>query len=458
MIFSENSKLCRICDRLVMILLCVLMADCAIFGSGRFLSVGPLGFRMALFGAMLVASVPLILQQLPRLIRNRFLWLLIAFACWLALETALGIANQNSRSMLSGDIKGFAYLAAALPVLCVLNTKERIHKLMKVIMYASSVLAVITPVLIFLYNWAPRFYLWLVSFDSEHHITMFAGVSSKIPRLFYKSTPYLLCGCAFPIYFCLTRQEGRRRWHYIAIVGLSLFALLLSYTRSIYLAIGIAAAFLAVALYMTLDRSRKTQLTKTIGASALSCVMLILLCSVVLQANYFGYALDRLGVTFVQGDLGATDPADPDFDPDFSGGEYDETDKFQNDTIASDKLREETRTELIENIKTSPIWGHGLGKTLEVRNGRANEYIYLDIWMKTGIIGLALFFAPMVLLIADTVKKIKTAPQTVRLRAPWIAVLLGFVSFSYFNPYMNAALGILFYCCTIGVFCADYNT
>ena len=34
----------------------------------------------------------------------------------------------------------------------------------------------------------------------------------------------------------------------------------------------------------------------------------------------------------------------------------------------------------------------------------------------------------------------------------WLAVLLGYMGFSYYNPYMNASLGILFYCCTIGVF------
>ena len=455
---SINDKLYRLCDKLVMILLCVLMADCAVFGAGRTLSVGPLGFRMVLLGVIMVCSVPLVIEQFPKLIKNRFLWLLAAFAGWLALETVLGILNGNSRSLLAGDIKGFAYFAAVLPALCVLNTKERIHKLMQVIMYASAVLAVVTPVLVLLYNWAPGFFTWLVSHDGEHNITMFAAVSSKIPRLFYKSTPYFLSGCAFSVYFCLIRQEEKFRWRYAVIAGLSLFALLLSYTRSIYLAVGIAAAVLVVALYFTMERSRRVRLAKAVGASALSCVLLIVVCSLVLRANYFGYALDRLGVNFVQGDLDSTDPSNPGPNPGPSQGGNDETDRFQNDTIESDKFRAETMAELITNIKASPVWGHGLGKALEVREGLANEYIYQDIWMKTGIIGLALFFAPLALLGMETVKKFKTAPDQVRLYAPWLAVLLGFVVFSYFNPYMNAALGILFYCCTIGVYCAEDNT
>ena len=453
-----NNKLYRICDRLVMFLLCVLMADCAIFGSGRTVSVGPLGFRMVLLGVILAASVPLIVRQFPQLIKNRFLWLLAAFAGWLVLATVLGIVRGNSSSLLAGDLKGFAYFAAVLPVLCVLNTKDRIHKLMQVIMYASAVLAVATPVLVFMYNWVPSAFTWLVSHDSAHDITMFAAVSSKIPRLFYKSTPYFLCGCAFPIYFCLTQQQKKFRWHYAVIAGLSLFALLLSYTRSIYLAVGIAAAFLVAVLYLAVDRSTRVHLAKALGGAVLSCVLLIAVCSVVLQANYFGYALDRLGVTFAQTDPGSMDAPDPGTSTDPSEENPGETDRFQNDTIESDKFRALTMAELNQNIRSSPIWGHGLGKALEVREGLANEYIYHDIWMKTGIIGLALFFAPMVLLVAATVKKIKTEPAAVRLRVPWLAVLLGFMVFSYFNPYMNAALGILFYCCTIGVFCADHTT
>ncbi len=454
MVVSENNKLYRICDRFVMILLCVLMADCAVLGSGRLLSVGPLGVRMLLFGVMMVASLPLILQQLPKLIKNRFLWLLAAFIGWLAIAAVLGIANKNSRSALASDIKGFAYLAAVLPALCVLNTKKRIHTLMRVIMYASVVLSVISLALVFLYNWAPNFFNWLIDHDVDHHITMFSGVSSKIPRLFYKSTPYFLCGCAFPIYFASIRQDKKYRWGYAIITGLSLFALLLSYTRSIYLAVGLAAAFLATVLYLTAEPAARKQLAKVLGASALCCIMLIALCSTVLQANYFGYALDRLGITFIELDSGDS----PGSSTDPTVGKPGQTDHYQNETIASDKYRAATRAELIENIKTSPIWGHGLGKTLAVRNHLANEYIYLDIWMKAGIIGLALFFAPMALLAIDTIKKIKTLPDVVRLRAPWLAVLLGFVAFSYFNPYMNAALGILFYCCTAGVSYTNHNT
>lgn len=464
---SISDKLYYACDKAVMFLLCVLMADCAVFGAGRTVAIGPIGFRMLLLAVILLASIPLIISNFFVLLKNRLLWILAAFAGWLVLSAVLGLVNGNSRSLLAADLKGFAYFAAVLPVLCVLNTKKRVHLLMKVVMYASAALAAVALVLVFLYNWTPRFFNTLSALDSAHDITMFAAVSSNIPRLFFKSTPYFLCGCAFPIYFQISQPERKFRWHYALITGLSLFAILVSYTRSVYLAVFVAAAFLLVMLWIGVEKNVRKRLLVAVGSAVLVCVALIVLCSVVLGGNFFGYAMERVGVTFFISDgtgdkppaVVSTDPTET--DPTETGPAETgpgETDVYQQLTIASDQFRAQTMAELTSNILASPLWGHGLGKALVVRNGASNEYIYQDIWMKTGIIGLLLFLGAAVLMVVDTVRKIRSAPGAVLLRIPWLTVLLGFITFSYFNPYMNAALGILFYCCSIGVFSAKEIT
>ena len=236
-----------------------------------------------------------------------------------------------------------------------------------------------------------------------------------------------------------------------------LFALLLSYTRSIYLAVFFAAAVLVVAFWLTMDKPHRIQLSKLLGTSVLTCVLLISAYSVVMQANYFGYALDRLGVTFQSPDSDLPDSDNPsDTEATVPTEETPgETDHFQQLTTMSDQLRAATKAELWQNIKSAPLFGHGLGKTLEARNNEANEYIYLDIFMKTGIIGLLLFIAPAVYMGFATIKTFKTNPDLVTLRVCWLAILLGFMTFSYFNPYMNAALGLFLYCCCIAVFYAD---
>lgn len=468
----KDSKICRICDQLAFIVLCLLMADCAALGSGRIFSVGSLGMRMILLGLLLVVSLPLMVQQFPRFVKNRILWLLVFFALWLGAEAVIGFLNGNSRSLLASDLKGFAYFVAVVPALCVLKTKQRVHLLMKVIMYASGVLATVALFLLLLYNTSNQLFSRLIAWDWEHHITMFAAVSSRIPRLFFKSTPYFLCGCAFPIYFAVTEKNHLRFWLYPAIAGLSLFAMLLSYTRSIYLAVGVAALFLLIVLWVSLDAAGRKRLFAVFGIAAAVFLLLLTLCSVAMKADYFGYALDRLGVTFYSPTEGpsATDPSETspsETDPSETGpfettdstdpskpsspSKPGDTDHFQQATMQSDNFRAQTTAELTENILRSPVWGHGLGKALEVRDGYANEYIYHDILMKTGLIGLLLFLSPAIWLFADLIKKLKSKTDAVLLTVPWLTVLLGFLIFSYFNPYMNASLGILFYCCCISI-------
>ncbi len=449
MLFSENSKLYRFCDKLVMALVCILMADCAIFGSGRILSVGPLGFRTILLCLTLLLSVPLILSQFRILLQRRLLWLLGVFFVWLMLQTIVGIRNQNNTSLLLSDLKGFFHFFAVLPCLCVFKTKDRVHRLMRVVMYASAALAAVAFLLLFIYNWAPTAFNRIGILDKDHDITMFAAVSSKIPRLFFKSTPYLLCGCVFAVYFYTATPGGKHRWQYPLIIGFSLFALLLSYTRSIYLGAGISAIFLTVMLYCGFDNAHRMCLKKILAASVLICIVLITLCSTILSANYFGYALDRVGITFFQPDdssSGSADPSEPSLPPEDNPNDY------QQQTIAADKLRAETLSELLTHIKSAPVLGHGLGKSLAVRNHLPHEYIYLDFWMKTGIIGLLLYFAPFLTMLLNTIKRCNNGGSKTQLLPYWLSALLGFIIFSFFNPYMNAALGILLYCCSISLF------
>ena len=438
-------------SNLLMVLLCVLMADCAVFGAGRTIMIGSLGFRMVLVGITMLLSVPWLINKIPEFLKNRYLWILAAFAVWLAVETVIGIARGNTRAILASDLKGFTYFAMVLPILCVLNTRKRVEMLMKVIMYAVAVLAVVSIFLMFLHNWKYEWYVSFYMWDIEHNITMFASVTKTILRAFYKSTPYLLCGCAFSTYFYVQEQSGKRTWIYPAICGLSLFALLVSYTRSVYLAVAVAAVFLLILFACVAKKSRKA-IIRFLAASILIFLAVLILCSVLLRVNCFAYALDRLlgtfGVTVMEG----TDDF-PNVEEETQGGLTENIAVFQEATKESDEVRKATLEELWENIEASPIIGHGLGKSLAVRDHGPSEYVYHDICMKTGIVGLVLLFAAAVLMVLQLFWEIRSgAAETALLYTAWLSVLLGFMTFSYFNPYMNASLGILFYCCCIGIF------
>ena len=134
-------------------------------------------------------------------------------------------------------------------------------------------------------------------------------------------------------------------------------------------------------------------------------------------------------------------------------------DNYENLTIsekntASDNFREETKKEIFENIKSNLLIGKGLGTVLECRADRdnANEYFYLDVLMKSGIVGLIIFLMPMVALLLFTLKNLTKLPKDdAKIVVTWIAGLLSVAAFSIYNPYLNGINGFMVYACTMGV-------
>lgn len=460
----KKTNLYSISDKAAYVLLCVLMADCAIFGAGRTLEIGPFGFRMIVVGATMVVSLPILLRDIGKIVKNKFFWMLVAFAGWLVVQTVRGMQGGNEMAQIMSDLKGFSYFVIFLPALCVLNSKERIHTLMKVMMYATLALSGLALFLLCTYNWFPDVFLAFYKFDYNHYISGLAGVSDSVVRLFFKSSVYLLCGCAFPLYFIANTDSKKQKIGYSMIVGLSLFVLLLSYTRSIYLAVAVAAVVLVVGVVWLGERSQRKAVWKGIGGALVTFCILLVSFSLMMGTNYFSYGLERLGVSFLTLEPEVTaDPTEAtaqtvettQTEPvqqepvDSQTG----TEQYQQQTIISDNIRRQTSEELWQWIKQSPLIGHGLGKTLDVREGGNNEYFYLDMLMKTGIIGLILYLMPILAMLVMLVKRGRKDTKSGILVANWISVLLGIATSSYFNPYMNAALGVLCYCCVMAVSC-----
>lgn len=102
-------------------------------------------------------------------------------------------------------------------------------------------------------------------------------------------------------------------------------------------------------------------------------------------------------------------------------------------------------------IRRNPLFGNGLGVYLECREDGYGEYFYLDMISKMGIVGLICFLAPMLNCLFYIVNGIRKGEKEVIMLGIWIVPLLGLMGYSYFNPYMNAALGVLFYSAVIAV-------
>ena len=508
------------CEQAVFVLLLVLMVDCTFFGAGRTLIIGGLGFRMMVLGLLMVCSVPVILRDLPKLITNKVLWLLVAFAFWLVIQAARGIVNGNSFGILLSDLKGFAYFVAILPVVCVLNSKKRIHTLMKAMMYTSVALAVISVISTCMYKWCHDVYTAIHDLDLESSILVLSCiVEGKVPRLFFKSTNYFLVGCAFSLYFYAT-GEKKGNWKYPIFTSLCLFALLMSYTRACYLAAAVAAMALLVIFLAFGSKEIRVKTWKWAGLAVVAFALVTGSLSLIMGVNYVKYGLERVSATFslfheavapeekvmlmAPDQIGGTqivslsdtewtydDWSDVDWDNvDWGSIDWETIDSDQVDwdkvdwdaidwesfekvdwekvwaeeeetaeynnveamTALSDEVRAKTLGEMNGYISESPVLGHGLGKPITCRENGLAEYFYHDLVVKTGVIGLILYVLPVLWMAVAFIGKKTLEMEQKLLLGGWMAVLLGFMAFSYYNPYMNASLGILFYCCILGIF------
>jgi len=434
-------KILKWSDRATLFLFCVLMADCAIFGAGRTIAIGSVGFRMIVVGLIMLVSLPIMIKKIPEIIRDKFFWMLFAFLCWLIVQTIAGIKNGHQFSHIITDLKGFAYLAVFLPALCVLTSRERIYTLMKVMMYSTLVISASAIFLLFSYNWFPEVFTAFYVYDNNFYISAFSGVAPRVVRLFFKSSNYLLCGCAFPLYFAVTSEKKKINWLYASIIGVSLFNLLMTYTRSIYLAVAVSAVFIIIICVIFASEIQRKKLWQHIIAAVLVFCLVLTFLSVVMEANFLAYAFDRVGLSFMvpKEEPTETEPTEP-------------VDEYQQQTISSDVIRKMTLEEQWKFVGESPIIGHGLGKAVTCREDGLSEYFYIDLITKTGIIGLILYLLPILTMLVITVRRKGFAAQRHILAGSWVAVLLEFSIFSYFNPYMNASLGVLYYCCTMAVF------
>ncbi len=458
------TKRYAILDRICFVLLCVLLADCCIFGGGRLISFGPIGFRMAVFALLLLASVPLLYLNRHKLLKNRYLWCAVAFGIWSTVSAVLGICRNNSTEVLLSDVKGYCYFAILPTVLCVLNSKRRVQVLMKVILFSSAFLAVVHVITLLVYLHDKVAYDHIFIFFLLKQIGALGRITDSAPRMFFSSVIYLFCGCGFSMYFFVRKK---RNFIYPCVAGVCLFAILLSYTRSIYGGFIIAAVVCILALLVLCPQHGKIKLAVFLLSAVVLFSTVTAVFSVYRNFNYFIFAINRTMVSWSEPNIpsvGPTNPVDPTdstdptepTDPGTSGSEDDQANAYLQMTLESDALRKETLAEMFDKIVNSPVFGNGLGTIIEFRNdfdGGLSEYFYLDLWMKSGLIGLLLYMLPVGCSLL-TFKRWRGRCSC----WIWLGILLGIMAVSFFNPYMNASLGILFYCCTLAVLSLSEHT
>lgn len=456
----------RRCDKIALVMFYVLMADVCIFGAGKLVSIGPLTFRMILLLLTGLISLPVILENFSYLIKNKYTWILGGFCVWVIFSTFLGIKNHNAMNLILTDVKGFLYFALFPVSMCLLRTKHRVEILSKVMMYSSAVMGMIHIFCIIWYLLSPDS---LMSYSADafekHFFYVSFVVSATNVRINFLSLVCLLFGCAVSVYYQVKERTVWKKYVYVLITAVCLFAIWLSYTRSVYLAAGVTAIGTVLSCLFRTDSTGKKRLIAHLCSSVAIFFVIIAVFQICTGTNYFQYGMSRVFVgTGISGSPqdGINTPGDPDnsdmTDTDATSEKTDtdvmleEMDGLLSITIMSDDLRTRTVNDLMTNIGRSPIWGLGLGSAIPSRPDGLNEYFFLDLCSKTGLIGLLLYLGPVALMIWDLIKQFRIKNDEFCLLGIWLSVILGFVIYSYFTPCMNSSVGILCYCCAMGVF------
>lgn len=437
------------CSQLSFGVLCLFLLECSITGGGRYWEVGPVSVRILLGGLAAVLALPELFRHLGAYLKKPVIWLTLIFVVWLAFCAWLGIRSNNRMDVLITDVKGFMWLFLIPVFVAVVRSRDRLRTLLSwvlagAVIQAALILAVNAAVV--LSDNPEPLCRWLTA----HSIGLVDIVSNKLVRVFFKSSPYMIVGCVVVLF--RQARAPKLRWRYVLAVALLFNALLLSYTRSLYGALGLTALISIVAVLILCPAGRKRVLAFLLAAVVCFGV-LVTVQEFVLEGSYLSFAVSRtIGQEVptswasqlrgrIRGDISDDKPNDAEMDRQRSYIEV---------TEKSDQFRQETQDGLKDCIRRSPIIGCGLGAAAASRDSGVDEYFYLDMLARTGIVGLLLYMLPFGYVVLWCLRRrslLRECPEGA-------AVVCGLCTFwvvTWFNPWMNAVLGIAWYAVTLSV-------
>ena len=437
------------CSQLSFGVLCLFLLECSITGGGRYWEVGPVSVRILLGGLAAVLALPELFRHLGAYLKKPSIWLTLIFVAWLAFCAWLGIRSNNRMDVLITDVKGFMWLFLIPVFVAVVRSRDRLRTLLSwvlagAVIQAALILAVNAAVV--LSDNPEPLCRWLTA----RSVGLVDIVSDKLVRVFFKSSPYMIVGCVVVLF--RQARAPKLRWRYVLAVALLFNALLLSYTRSLYGALGLTALISIVAVLVLCPEGRRRTLAFLLAAVVCFGV-LVTVQEFVLEGSYLSFAVSRtIGQEVptswasqlrgrIRGDISDDKPNDAEMDRQRSYIEV---------TEKSDQFRQETQDGLKDCIRRSPIIGCGLGAAAASRDSGVDEYFYLDMLARTGIVGLLLYMLPFGYVVLWCLRRrslLRECPEGA-------AVVCGLCTFwvvTWFNPWMNAVLGIAWYAVTLSV-------
>ncbi len=447
--FPVNIKTSTIikCNKIAFVALCILLVDCSVSGSGHWLIIGSFSLRIICGLIGLVFSIPSFLINWKKNLKNYSFVSIALFIIILLINAYIGISKNYRVSLIFTDLRGFSWLGAIIIASSVIDSRKRIIILMKCIVFGGILQALLINTAYFLLVFNDESFPKIYNYVSSRGFSSINPISTTIFRISTGSIIYLPITIILLYYFSITEE-----YKIIPLVfsPILIFSLLISFTRSSYGATFLSVVYLFLALIIfkkNFEVDMRTIIIKFIQI-ILCSVFYISIVGIIIGDNLVEYALLRsfpsLYTKFFNSLAGTSVSTSVS-----TSGEY----SYIIKTIESDSLRAVTVMELWEAIKVNPIFGNGLGHSIKSRGDGLVEYFYMDLLAKTGIIGLVLFSFPFF----NSVYQMSKIKKDTLLKIFLVSGLVVIFSASYFNPYLNTSLGIIYYSFVVAVVQLEYS-
>lgn len=435
-------------QRIVQIFLYVYVAECTFGGSGRWLEIGPLSIRMIIFAICFIATLPAVFQNIRKLTKNLQVISTVGFGVYLLICAVIGFQSGNSFHFIWADLTTFMSLALLPGFMATMSNSISIQRAIDVVFWCATGIACFTILTHLLIAFVGAdFTNFASNFLNSTSIGALAPLQTGIHRIYMRNQIFLQVAIVYGIWKIGKSTTTAMRIVLCVAEGILLSSCILSYTRGFW--IGLATSVL---LLFLLGIKYWKKFIK-------SAVCMLMMFSVFVGVSWVSYQspavcieiVNRFNPNLIPGYTSGWD--DIFENPDHVDDPFSDAPPTDNDQAAVN-LREQTLLLLNERIAAHPLFGNGLGENLdEIRDDGRTEYMYKDLLMKTGILGICLFcvtfFGFIIIQIRQSLLRRKQGLPSpnwddaeIRNRI-MIAAYLGVAVTSFFNPFLNNPMGIM---------------
>lgn len=442
---SSNSAFIQNFKKVAYVALIILTCECVIGSSGRWLELGPLSIRMWLFILAFLLSVPFVIIRFKSIIRNPMIIAILIFAIILLAQLVHGYIKGNNRSFIAADLTSMAFIAIVPAYMVIFDDDQKIKSLLKAASYASMFLVILTVILHFVFAFIDEYYIAEASnITNAMSLGGFFHFGDGIHRLYFRSS---ICFVLPLIYFYneVTVHNGEKKKRPIVpylFMSLSLMAIILTYTRSIWLGM-----FVGILLFIIFNIRRFQALIKSFLIALAGLLVIVAL-------SWIAYGFEGVMTNAVDRVL-----LNRSYQNYQNSKDKDKKEDLEERQIAvqldSEKIREERIKLTYGLIEKNLYIGTGLGLVIDDQNGVGEgkiEYTYLDVLSKIGVTGLLVFLLMLLYPYRHVFMmwRKKGLNQSIQITASVMACIL---IASIYNPFLTSPIGFSMY----AVFLAAIN-